>query len=777
MNPTRKLYLRTLSLLILAFACSYETAQSRSSMYLNAWLANDKPEIQFSWETRAQYDGFRIYWSENGREDPNNYQVLVDLKFEQSFRRDTTGYDSSGKETYYSIHRYLHDLKGASGVFHFFIRAYSNGEVGEPSNIVMINTVEDVQTAVKFITEPIETAVAGDDYVYDADAEAENGMAIRYYIKHGPEGMTIDETTGELRWQPQTPGSYFIRIHAEVNRRSMAVQIWTLRVRACREPAVISGTIRDEDGELIREATSIWLIPTNQRDTSDTSQYSGSIVTQDGQYRMEVDAGRYLLVASARGYRLEYYDDAEERQDAVIIELGCGDKVEADFVLDKVPHYDNYRVSGQVTLEPDGEPAAAMVSFFGFDPSQDKQDRFNSKHIRSVLTNYDGYYSARLSNQFTYIVYVSPMPKQGVRDTIPHDTLPDSWSSKFVPEYYLDAYELAEAQTLELTGDVNDLDILVGPAPDYDNGIEGIVTGAQGQQISAWVTALRILDAGSDALFPGASVRSDDEGKFSFNNLLPGQYVILAGETNCQSGCDHIHGYYVADNEFAVPDWTSATRLDVEASGSPAAITVKLQKIRRTQGTSRCRGKVGRTVPFSHKDDDDRVQADDAIPGALVYLVDDQDQIVAFNLTATDGSYDLDGISAGVYHLRSDKFGMAPQKIQINIGEEGETVTADLELEPMTVSNVAERGTAAADVKVFPNPTRDEVSLSLASFIGSVRISMTNAAGQIVRRAVVQAGAGDTVHSFAVAGLSAGFYLLRIESQDHSVIRSVMIQP
>ncbi|MBB6520016.1 putative Ig domain-containing protein [Pseudoteredinibacter isoporae] len=68
---------------------------------------------------------------------------------------------------------------------------------------VATETVElEVYRGPEFISAPMITAVAGQAYRYQAIAEDLDGKAIQYSLLAGPEGLSIDTSSGEVTWQP-----------------------------------------------------------------------------------------------------------------------------------------------------------------------------------------------------------------------------------------------------------------------------------------------------------------------------------------------------------------------------------------------------------------------------------------------------------------------------------------------------------------------------------------------------------------------------------------------
>ncbi|MDZ4699041.1 MAG: putative Ig domain-containing protein [Rhodothermales bacterium] len=86
-------------------------------------------------------------------------------------------------------------------------------------------------------SEPITTATAGVEYVYDVDAT----NLPKYELDKAPEGMTIEELTGIIRWVPKKKGSYDISVTASALLGS-DTQEYVLVVSDSNEPPVITST-------------------------------------------------------------------------------------------------------------------------------------------------------------------------------------------------------------------------------------------------------------------------------------------------------------------------------------------------------------------------------------------------------------------------------------------------------------------------------------------------------------------------------------------------------
>lgn len=91
---------------------------------------------------------------------------------------------------------------------------------------------------VSFQTSPLKSgesfapAWVGRNYLYNADAESSDGRPIRYSLRVGWSGMTVDPESGIIRWTPSAEGSFNMEIRAELedDPTIFASQNWTIVV-------------------------------------------------------------------------------------------------------------------------------------------------------------------------------------------------------------------------------------------------------------------------------------------------------------------------------------------------------------------------------------------------------------------------------------------------------------------------------------------------------------------------------------------------------------------
>ena len=98
----------------------------------------------------------------------------------------------------------------------------------------LVAQVRFVNTDPIWTTDPIEEALAGYTYTYDAEAIDAEGDTLTYRLLNSPEGMTIDATTGLISWQPDegAASDYSIIVQVDDGRGGVVEQTYTLSVQS-----------------------------------------------------------------------------------------------------------------------------------------------------------------------------------------------------------------------------------------------------------------------------------------------------------------------------------------------------------------------------------------------------------------------------------------------------------------------------------------------------------------------------------------------------------------
>lgn len=587
----------------------------------------------------------------------------------------------------------------------------------------------------------VNHVVIGDDYSETVTAETSDGSEVRYVLVEAPDGMTIDAETGEISWTPEVAGPYTVRVKAHIDGEPQAAAFltWMIMVFECEDRPVISGTVLDQaDRAIPRGIINVF----KEYPDSDSVQYYGTYHFEQGEYEIELDKGTYYLqfVAGREGV---WYENANSLENATPITIDCGEEFEANVVMfvDDPNFY--YLIYGTVVADYGGDPIPyARVQFFAQRPNSDEIQTFNT------FANAEGEYEILLSENFNYIAYAFAM----------QDSTGDG--PEYIGMYYDQTDDAAEAIEIELTGDM-EINFRLPYRPDYENWFEGTLVDENLAPIPNGFAIAFLVDAGpydQEHLYVGRTARTDDEGFFRFINLIPGEYVVLALSWDRMS---HIPGYYKFD-AFAVRMWEEATRIPVYEEGDAGDIVVKLRNRQQFSGGGGMRGNCrrgGGTIKIG-----DAPAGADAIAGALVFAIDENDQVTDFDVTDHNGEFNLSGLPWGDYTVMANKVGY---KTLTQTTEVDETTTSrdftfslDLEEDPSSVDETNLLETAS----VYPNPADGDIFLSFEAGAGTTRISILNSLGETALAWEIETNPGFNSINYDVKSLPAGAYYVKIQT-------------
>ena len=166
--------------------------------------------------------------------------------------------------------------------------------------------------------------------------------------------------------------------------------------------AIITGRVRDEDGEPIRGAHVVTLIHTTVHGKPETFPNQSDRTNDLGEYRIvDLRPGRYSIQASAPhsaypGERFDnadtylptYYSGTPDSARASTIEVKSGDEISGiDFVLAPKPPTRAYKVRGHVLNSLTDPDANIMVVLF---PRGDRDPTFSSDQKRAIADQKTG---------------------------------------------------------------------------------------------------------------------------------------------------------------------------------------------------------------------------------------------------------------------------------------------------------------------------------------------------------------------------------------------------
>ncbi|GAA4876753.1 hypothetical protein GCM10023310_65670 [Paenibacillus vulneris] len=210
-------------------------------------------------------------------------------------------------------------------------------------------------------------------------------------------------------------------------------------------------------------------------------------------------------------------------------------------------------------------------------------------------------------------------------------------------------YTIVTVQTTVNSNSVTTLNLMLPPLP---AAVQGKITDTGGVPIPG---AMILLKSPFGAVL--ATQSSDANGLYAFAQLIPATYTIIAGADRYQA---QTAGVVLSPNQ------TSNQNFALKANPATVAGTV-----------------TGNGIP---------------IAGALVEVVNDKGQVIAFTNSGLAGTYSIGSLTPGTYRLRVSDPGFAAQLIGFTVGAGGSiTINVDLAPNPGSLSGViTDAGTSQA---------------------------------------------------------------------------------
>ena len=447
---------------------------------------------------------------------------------------------------------------------------------------------------------------------------------------------------------------------------------------------VISGTITDDStGRPIKEAV-VRFFNINRLWTVRTYTDSG------GSYRIPLDTGKYFIRTEKYNYVPEWFDDALRLENATVVELHQ-DTMTANVGLRPVPAVSPVNVSGTVTDSANGNPLPnTLVAFFrphhtfralevalgilgGFDFERFFVPGFGD--LRGVvwvgLTDTAGHYAARL---LPYHKYIAVAFKPG-----------------FLPKFYDNKYTPFDADRIFVTGDTSGIDFAIVKNPNTLNSISGTVVDSSGLGIPSHVVLIRLTALGP---LPVRYRMTDSLGNYDFHNLVAGNFLIRAVPLN-----DYAPAWYSAAR-CGVSNWHDADTIHVAGNRSGVDICVNSVS---SDGFSTIAGTVSNPTNLA---------AMSPAQGVTVYAVSSATgDVVGYDVTEEDGSFSIENLEPGTFHLVVDKEGHTTTNTSsytVDVSNNYAISDATITLTPETPTSVDGKGTNIPEQfrldQNYPNP-------------------------------------------------------------------------
>ncbi len=483
------------------------------------------------------------------------------------------------------------------------------------SNIaVAIYDSATAKYSIQFITTAPDSAAVGAEYVYNAVAVANSTAAsanIIYTLTNGPQGMTVDSTTGEVRWMVTAAGYYKVVLTAMDNHGNSVSQAFAILVnKQAAQNGSAAGMVTDSaTGMAIANAQVVFslldssIIPLIGQMSATTNNA--------GMFWIILPAGTYSVKAQAEGYVTEYLGDTNVSTGALLNVLANT----TDTVNFKLAPRARGKITGVINSAATGKAIAGATVFAIFKGAASvggiaAVTGYGSQFI--AVTNDSGYYSLNLSAG-EYLLLTE--------------------AKGYINQWFNMADSLTLAQVLTVTGNVTDtVNMALQPVPPpAPCTVSGTVVSATGSAIAGASVTLTMLDGDlldDDSLFT-STVITDNTGAF-IDSVPCGEWYIAYA---------HDSGYIGTffNNKFA---GLFADRIYVGGAVTGITLVLKQQTTSSTYLAGRIFGCDSAVSPQPAK--------------VIAYTLGDG-YFHAAATAATDslGDYSFTNLAAGVYILEA----------------------------------------------------------------------------------------------------------------------------
>ncbi|MAT38389.1 MAG: hypothetical protein CL946_02160 [Ectothiorhodospiraceae bacterium] len=224
-----------------------------------------------------------------------------------------------------------------TGEYSFYLTATNGDGTSGESQIVTIFFRS--LPPIHFTTQPPKVGKPNVEYVYDADAQALAGGVVKFEALSLPQGATLDETTGVVKYTATTKGSvgFAIKAYLESDPSVSAVQQWSVMFGDSNVPndcMVFYGTVKYENGDPVPEGKIFAAEYTAAGGRPNVAFYGR--IDQNGNYIIPVKKeATFILDAVGQTFEPEYYQDVTDPMNATTFDVSCGDSIEVNFVVTK----------------------------------------------------------------------------------------------------------------------------------------------------------------------------------------------------------------------------------------------------------------------------------------------------------------------------------------------------------------------------------------------------------------------------------------------------------
>lgn len=301
------------------------------------------------------------------------------------------------------------------------------------------------------------------------------------------------------------------------------------------------------------------------------------------------------------------------------------------------------------------------------------------------------------------------------------------------------------------------------PAPP----IGGTITYSGSNVQSAMVYLIDVSNSSAGVILVAVDSTMTAQGNYSFTNVAPGNYFVKAALlTSDSSYSDYLPSYY-ANSTSGVGElhWTNAATITV-SQGNSVTASFELVAGTNTGGPGFIGGLVSQGANKTNAEGD-------PVQGALVLLLDDNDNPVAYTISDASGAFEFSNLALGTYKVYTEVPGIPTTPGVVTLTQsETSTDLVRVEVNSSHVDTYIDNTSGIAGVnshpfQLYPNPATDEFTLVPSSNdLGQTAyVSIYNMNGSLMSNTLVTLSQSN---KFDISNLDQGCYLVQIQTNTSS---------
>lgn len=530
--------------------------------------------------------------------------------------------------------------------------------------------------------------------------------------------------------------SNIVTIEPTENTKDIYLQEWVPV-----EKGTVNGTVSFDDATLSVDAT-VTFIP-----VSENGQTNWVHTEPTGNYVIELHPGEYIAkvvyaLADSSFYYVEWYDDVISRSEATVLNIEANEVYTVDFSIPSgmIEPY-SVTIEGRVT-DDEGNPLEDATFMWV---------KNAAANVDEIITQTDaeGKYSFTVNDlRYPWSTFLVAADEEG---------------------YQLEFYKEANAYFLAtnivvngLRGDttVSNIDFTLS---EWDDTLttKSSISGTVVDTFTVAPIRGAIVSAINAETGDIKTALTNEDGSYTLQDIAAGRYYLFFDAEG------YFPQYY-----FNAMMWENATLIDVYSPVSNingALMPIDLAMDR-----------PGVTLTGVILD-----ESDYKLQGALVVIMDTENNLVGFDITDQSGAYTITGTDDGDYHISATKLHYNSANESISLDKTNyESVIKNITLTKIVLDiDDSNKDGISVPTEIellgnYPNPFNPttEIRFSLPNTM-HIRLAVYNVLGQQVAELIngeVSEGYHDV--TFNAAALPTGIYFYAVETEGSMKVRKMLLQ-